>query len=358
MNETTNTAPASRRGAALAVLGVLLGLLPLGLIGTAPAHAASTVDGVRLNGVEAKLVELINVARTSRGIPRLAVASGATDVARRWAATQATQRRMYHNPNYAAQLTAAGSPQWRAAAENVGTSSDPVSLFNAYMSSPGHRENILSRSYRYIGIGWAELPDHRGYNTQNFIDSYSATYGPTREPAYGGLLDTRTVVSPLRLADFESGRDPRVFAAVTGAGMTVGQPVYDAPGPAEGAARFVARQVGAGTGGAAEMRLREALDLTRATAIKATVGAVTKTGRPLQVVVAVRTAFGGTVSLGTMTVPSGKNITATLALPAAARGWRNEVVISVSRAALTALDPAAYTGRQATVYVRDLTITA
>ncbi len=341
----------------MAVLAVLVGLLPLGLVGAAPAYAGGTVDGVQLNGVETKLVELINLARTTRGLPRLVVASGATDVARRWAATQATQRRMYHNPNYATQLSAAGSSQWRAAAENVGFSRDPVDLFNAYMNSPGHRANILSGSYRYLGIGWAELPDRSGYNTQNFVDAYAQTYGPTREPAYGGLLDTRTVSGNLRLADFESGRDLRVLTAATGAGITASPMAYDAPGPAEGAGRFIARQVAAGTGGAAELRLREALDLTRASAVTATIGAVTRTGRPLQVVIAVRTAFGGTVALGTMTIPSGRNITATIPLPAAARSWRNEVVVLVSRAALTALDPASYTGRQATVYVRDLAIT-
>jgi len=342
----------------MAVLSVLVGILPLGLIGAAPAYAVGTVDGVRLNGVEAKLIELINAARTSRGIPRLVVASGATDVARRWAATQATQRRMYHNPNYATQLSAAGSSQWRAAAENVGISRDPVVLFSAYMNSPGHRENILSRSYRFIGIGWAELPDHSGYNTQNFVDAYDQAYGPTREPAYGGELDTRTVSSSLRLADFEAGRDLRVLTAATGAGITASAVTYDPPGPAEGAGRFVARQVGAGSGGGAELRLRDALDLTRVTSLTTTVGAVTRTGRALQVVIAVRTAFGGTVTLGTMTIASGRNITATFALPSAARGWRNEVVVHVSRTSLTALDPASYTGRQATVYVRDLAINA
>ena len=356
---TSDVAPTPRCGrlatVALATL-VALAVLPLSLLRTPSADAVTTLSGVRLNAVEAKLAVLINAARVSRGIPALVVASGATDVARRWAATQASRRTMSHNPSLTAQLAAAGSGAWRAAAENVGHGRDPLSLFNAYMASPGHRANILDPRYRYLGIGWAELPDHTGYNTQTFVDAYSGTYGPTREPAYGAFLDTRIVAGPMVVADFESGRDARILTAVTGGGLTVSPVTYDTPTTAENAGRFVARQTAAGTGGGAEMRVRDAIDLTGARTISVTIGAVTATGRSLSVNVAVRTAFGGTVNIGSVTVPSGRNVTVTLPLPAGAQSWRNEVVVHVSRTALTALDPASYAGRSATVYVRHLAV--
>ncbi|HVE99241.1 MAG TPA: CAP domain-containing protein [Mycobacteriales bacterium] len=339
-----------------AVLALLVAVVlgPLGAVGARPAHAVSTMDGVRLNAVEARLVSLINQARTSRGLPRLVVASGATDVARRWAAAQASRRVMAHNPLYAAQLAVSGSGAWRAAAENVGVGRDPVVLFNAYMASPGHRANILDARYRYLGIGWAELPDGSGYNTQNFVDAYSTAYGPTREPAYGSLLDRRVISASTPLADFESGRDARILTAVTAGGLTASAMAYDAPTTGDQAGRFVVRQTAAGIGGGAEMRLRDPLDLSGARSFNVTIGAVTGTGRALSVNVAVRTAFGSTVNVGTMSIASGRNVTATFALPTAARGYRNEVVVHVSRASLTALNPAALTGRQATVYVRHI----
>ncbi len=337
-------------------LAVAVVVVPLGAIGASSASAITVYSGVRLNANESTLASLINTARTTRGIAPLVIAAGTTDVARRWAATQATRRTMSHNPSYAAQIAAAGSASWRAAAENVGHGRDPVALFNAYMASPGHRANILAPQYRFLGIGWAELPDHTGYNTQNFVDSYSGTYGPTREPAYGSFLDTRTVAGPIALADFESGRDARILTAVTGGGLTVTPIAYDAPAAGDQAGKFVARQTAAGSGGGAELRLRDALDLSGASTVTVTVGAVTATRRALTVNVAVRTAFGGTINVGSVSVPSGRNVTMTLPLPAAARSWRNEVVLHVSRTALAALDPAAYAGRQATVYVRDLRV--
>ena len=74
-----------------------------------------------------------------------------------------------------------GSGAWRTLGENVGMSSgtDADMLFHAYMQSPPHRANILDGSYRYIGIHTS----HGGgiaWNTLDFVDAYSASYGATR----------------------------------------------------------------------------------------------------------------------------------------------------------------------------------
>ena len=71
-------------------------------------------------------------------------------------------------------------PPWCAAArvarENVGyTTGSADSLFKAYMRSPGHRANILSRDTQFIGLGtvsapWAAhptIPMH--WNTMRFV---------------------------------------------------------------------------------------------------------------------------------------------------------------------------------------------
>ena len=40
--------------------------------------------------------------------------------------------------------------------ENIAAgSSTPEAVVNQWMSSPGHRENILNGKYRYLGVGYA-----------------------------------------------------------------------------------------------------------------------------------------------------------------------------------------------------------
>ena len=346
------TARRAGRGTALLVAAAAA----VGTLHAAPAAAYSTANGVRLNAVEARLVTLVNNARSANGVPALIVATGTTDVARRWSAYQASRSAMQHNPNLARDVAAAGSSSWTALAENVGAGRDADAVFSTYMNSSTHRANILSRSFRYLGIGWAERPDGTGYNTQVFVDAYSSSYGRTREPAYGGVKDTRAYAASGALADFESGTEPRGLTAVTGAGLAVSPLTVDPAGSGDQAGRFTVRQSAGGSGGGGELRLRDAVDLTQATALTVTLGAVTKTARPLTVVIAVRTAFGSTVHVGSVSVASGRTVSKTLPMPPAARSWRNEIVVHVSRAALTALDSASYAGRSATVAARDLRV--
>jgi len=42
-------------------------------------------------------------------------------------------------------------------------------VMNAWMNSPGHRNNILSPSFTEIGVGLAKGPNGRLYWTQMFI---------------------------------------------------------------------------------------------------------------------------------------------------------------------------------------------
>lgn len=151
----------------------------------ARAVAPLMADGVRLNGVEARLLDRINAARAARKLVRLRVAPGYTDVARRWSAKLAGSNVLRHNPAARAQLENSGGTGWRVLGENVGYGGDADSLFNAYWNSPPHRANILNPSYRYIGIGWVTRADGSGYNTQNFVTCYAAAYGPTRVAVRG-----------------------------------------------------------------------------------------------------------------------------------------------------------------------------
>jgi len=174
---------------------LMSGAVLAGCVATAPAAGAATpvvaktapatVNGVRLNSVEARLLARINAARAARKLPILRVAPGYTDVARRWSAKLAKRNVLAHNPNARAQLEAAGGAGWRVLGENVGFGGDADSLFEAYWNSPPHRANILNPTYRYIGIGWVTMASGAGYNTQDFVSCYSPAYGPTRVAVRG-----------------------------------------------------------------------------------------------------------------------------------------------------------------------------
>ena len=172
----------------LALVASLVGTLGCGFLASAPQAVAAPstltaptfANGVHLNTVEAQLLARINIVRVNRRLAPLQVAPGYTDVARRWSAVQARRGVLAHNPDARINLVAAGGKDWRVLGENVGHGRDADSLFRAYWNSPLHRANILRPEYRFIGIGWVIAPDGTGYNTQNFVSSYSDSYGPTR----------------------------------------------------------------------------------------------------------------------------------------------------------------------------------
>ncbi|MEO6712977.1 MAG: CAP domain-containing protein [Mycobacteriales bacterium] len=147
---------------------------------TSASAATTTISRVRLNAAEARMLRLVNVQRARAGVPVLRIAAGYTDVARRWSRAMAARHTLVHNPRLAANVSTSGGATWRAIGENVAYGYGPSTVFAMYMKSPPHRANILSRSYRYVGIGWVETSAGPGYTTLVFSSSYSTSYGPAR----------------------------------------------------------------------------------------------------------------------------------------------------------------------------------
>src|ERR687897_472425 len=69
-------------------------------------------------------------------------------IAREQARRMADQGTLYHNPRLTTQVTS-----WRLVGENVGTGPDPLTVHRAFMRSPSHRANVLSREFTRIGVG-------------------------------------------------------------------------------------------------------------------------------------------------------------------------------------------------------------
>ena len=176
-----------------AVLGlaVLMGVAAL-LAPSASAESSPSAFGSRL-------VTLINQARAQHGLRALTVTSGTSTVAANWTTHLDQQQALSHNPNLGPQLESHGSPNWTAYGENVGEgpASSADTLFQAYMNSPEHRDNILNAKFRYIGVG-VVFDGSTAWNTLDFVDQYNtSTSSPrTTSTAPKTTTSTTTHVAP------------------------------------------------------------------------------------------------------------------------------------------------------------------
>jgi uncharacterized protein YkwD len=148
-----------------------------------PAEAATTATS--FSGFDLRLLSDINNARASRGLRRLALVAGTSDVAHRWSCHMARYSSLSHNPSLARDLSLHGSPDWTTSGENTASQSRAYGadhLFRHYMSSPLHRANILNRSFRYVGV-WTERSSRRSWNTTDFVGATISSY----RYSYGGM---------------------------------------------------------------------------------------------------------------------------------------------------------------------------
>lgn len=123
-----------------------------------------------LSAFEQKVVELTNQERSKNGLPALKIDTELSKVAREKSNDMQKNNYFDHNsPTY-------GSPfdmmkqfgiSYRAAGENIAMGQrSPEEVVKGWMDSPGHRENILSKNFTHIGVGYAE---NGNYWTQMFI---------------------------------------------------------------------------------------------------------------------------------------------------------------------------------------------
>jgi uncharacterized YkwD family protein len=128
------------------------------------------------NAFELQVFRLVNMERTSRGIPALTLNSTLAELARLKSTDMRDNNYFGHNsPLY-------GSPQqmldrfgveWRASAENIAAGpTTPEEVVRVWMNSTGHRANILDRRFTDTGVGYVAgnpTSEYRTYWTQLFI---------------------------------------------------------------------------------------------------------------------------------------------------------------------------------------------
>jgi uncharacterized protein YkwD len=123
---------------------------------TAPAKPAVVKPAAfTLHPAEQKVIEQTNAERARHGLPPLAVDQRLVQSARAHTAWMTRARRLQHTGRPVAENIAMGQ---QTALEAV----------RSWMSSSGHRANILSRGHRRIGVSAYSAPDGTVFWTQQF----------------------------------------------------------------------------------------------------------------------------------------------------------------------------------------------
>jgi hypothetical protein len=200
----------------LAWVTVLIATL---LVTLAPSPEAARAD----SSLEAEFVAAVNRERASAGLPALSVAGDLTAVARRHSVRMADQNNLHHNPNLGSDVSG-----WQKVGENVGRGPSVSSIHSAFMSSPGHKRNILDGDWTQVGIG-VEVRGSTIWVTEVFrLPAGSAPKAePTPEPA-----PAKTTPAPAASTTSTSSA-PETSAEPGSSSSTAGAP---APEPAAAAA--------------------------------------------------------------------------------------------------------------------------
>ncbi|WP_406337529.1 CAP domain-containing protein [Streptomyces sp. NBC_00649] len=133
------------------------------------ASPSAPVTIAPASGATARVLTLVNNERSKAGCSPLKMNAKLTKAAQDHSKDMASHRNMSHTgsdgSSPADRITRAGY-SWSSYGENVAYGySTPEKVMAAWMSSPGHKRNILDCSFKEIGIGLAQ-PD--GYWTQDF----------------------------------------------------------------------------------------------------------------------------------------------------------------------------------------------
>lgn len=110
-----------------------------------------TVSSCDLAGQAATSAILINRERSARSIPGLAWDDELARKATAWAERMAATSTLMHS-----RLSDGVGGYWTVLGENVGWGDDIATVHDRFMGSPVHRDDILNRSFRAVGVGVAE----------------------------------------------------------------------------------------------------------------------------------------------------------------------------------------------------------
>lgn len=153
-------------------LALLVALVCVPAVGFGDGRADDPKDLFKPTKEELRILELTNKAREKETLPPLKLNPVLSRAARAHSANMARQEKMEHvldDKTPANRVEAAGY-SYRTVGENIAYSSELMvdRIFEGWMKSEHHRENILRKSFKEIGIGLATNPKGEVYYTQVF----------------------------------------------------------------------------------------------------------------------------------------------------------------------------------------------
>lgn len=123
--------------------------------------------------LEDEVISLVNKERTSRGLQALTKNEVLANLARLKSQDMIDKDYFDHqSPTYGSpfEMLKSFGVSYHNAGENIAQGQTTASrVMEGWMSSPGHRENILKEEYQEIGVGMAKDSNGRIYWTQMFI---------------------------------------------------------------------------------------------------------------------------------------------------------------------------------------------
>ncbi|MDW7739799.1 MAG: CAP domain-containing protein [Bacillota bacterium] len=138
------------------------------------SSSSSSGSSVSLSQKEKQMLDYINDARKTAGLPALQLNSQLTSAARAKSKDMVDNNYFSHSsPTYGTLegLLKRFGINYRTAGENLAMNSNGSvsAAHNSLMGSPGHRANILNSGYTAVGIGIHVKSDGSHYYTQLFI---------------------------------------------------------------------------------------------------------------------------------------------------------------------------------------------
>jgi uncharacterized protein YkwD len=159
---------------ALLVFVLMPALVQTGAPAVAAAGPRNALPTARISRVESSVVRCTNHARVARGLSSLRRSSVLRHAAKYHARNMLRYDFFNHNDPFGqspAERVARFNRRdgFRWVGENIAVGNwSAADVCRAWMGSPEHRANILSRHYTMIGVGYARAANGRTYFVQDF----------------------------------------------------------------------------------------------------------------------------------------------------------------------------------------------
>lgn len=167
--------------------------------------------------VEIEVLKLINEERVNRGIHELSWNDQLFEAAASHSEDMAENNYFSHTSldgrTFIDRISAAGY-SYRTAAENIGAGQvDAQAIFNSWMNSAGHRQNMLNAAYCDAGVGYASSTNaqYRHYWTLDLGKQSGVSECPNAEPLPDPDSDSEEDIEPEPVANQSPIADAGTF---------------------------------------------------------------------------------------------------------------------------------------------------